>query len=232
MKWSEVVEHPEFKRRSAAEQEQTRDQYFREFVAPKFGEQELPKVREAFDKDTYIRKQDLPVGVEPSTAGAGRGDEIPGRGVPKLGERMQQAMVSLADAPAAPPGPRRGGMRSEVQPFVAGDERVQAPRVGLSILDQPTRTDVPFAESSRVRRSQMDAVANDKAQSFKIGPATPAQSLEMDLQGMNANPVMRGAMAGFAGLGKTGIGAARLAADLSGSEWLADRARGAGAAWG
>lgn len=57
-------------------------------------------------------KQDLPAGVQPSTAGAGRG--------------MVQPPSVEAVAPASAAPARRGSLRT-VKPYGAGDERVQAP---------------------------------------------------------------------------------------------------------
>jgi hypothetical protein len=106
--WQEVSESGDFKSLSAAEQAQAREQYWREVVEPQVPAEMRTEARKQFDADTYIRKQDLPPGVTPSQAGAGRG-VAPGAGVPP-----------------EPTAPRRGTMRA-VRPFGAGDARVPPP---------------------------------------------------------------------------------------------------------
>lgn len=104
--WEEVTSRSEFKALSAAEQAQAREQYWREVVEPQVPAEQRSEARRQFDSDTYIRKQDLPPGVKPSEAGAGRGLS-PGAGVPP-----------------EPVAPRRGTMRA-VRPFVGGDQPMQ-----------------------------------------------------------------------------------------------------------
>jgi Large polyvalent protein associated domain 39/Large polyvalent protein associated domain 23/ADP-Ribosyltransferase in polyvalent proteins len=103
------------------------------------------------------------------------------------------------------------------------------PAARASVLDEPTRTDLSFAEASRSQRQLDDriAAAREQQRTGTVSPATKAQSLAMDVAGSTTNPVARGAVAGFAGLGKVGIGAMRLAADLGGLDGMERLGRGA-----
>ena len=137
--WSEVEQSEAFKVLPQAEQESARNQYFAQVVAPRVPENEIPAARTQFDQQTYIRKRDLPSNVTPSVAGGGRGGaawepqtdgsvtpslDLEGRGyggatAQGIDAARPRRAFGLADA--VPQGTRRGGMRSEVQPFVAGN---------------------------------------------------------------------------------------------------------------
>lgn len=210
MKWAEVIARPEFGKLSAAQQEATREAYFQEVVAPQFERDQLPAIREEFDRDTRIAKQDLPADVRGSNIQGGRGMVIP-----PVVEPSQQ---------------RRGGVRGEVRPFVGGDAREEdPPRPDASVLDRPFNTDVPFADASRQLRATTDAAAAQR----RTGVARPmsrAQSFEFDVnEALPDSAVVRGAAAGAANLGRIGIGAARLAADLTGADGVAKAMEGASA---
>jgi hypothetical protein len=220
--WGEITADAEFQALPAVDQEQVREAFWQRRVVPSLGpDQDQGEARAYFDKRTRIAKLDMAPDIVPSTAGAGRGTG--GRGVPTLGERMSEAMTSLTDAAPAPPR-RRGGLPNEVRPFVAGDERIVAPprpEPGSSVLDEPYDRNVPFATASRQARARDDSMQQQRA-TGAIGPTSREQSVAFDVnEAMPANPVARGAAAGFANLGRTGVGAVRLVADLTGADGVA-----------
>lgn len=89
MKWSDVAANPAFQALSFDEQEEARNQYFNEVVAPQVSEEERDSVRGAFLSDTQLRpepvsaRRELPEGMTPSTAGGGRGSVNPPMASPK-----------------------------------------------------------------------------------------------------------------------------------------------------
>lgn len=226
--WAEVEASPEFAALSAQEQNAAREQYFAQVVAPKVPREELGEARAQFDHATRIRKQDLPDGVQPSTAGGGRGAVNP---------------------PVVQPVARRtrGGLASEVKPFGAGDARIAPPKPNPfpSVLDaqdtgpaaMPT-TPLENAAGMSIRpgaedavkqqlRARGQAVPGERQGVPEAKPLSVADNLAADVRDATKNPVARGAVAGFFDLGQVGAGAVRLAADLTGATDLAQFAGGA-----
>lgn len=241
--WQEVSERGDFKSLSAAEQAQAREQYWREVVEPQVPAEQRTEARRQFDADTYIRKQDLPPGVVPSEAGAGRGIGPGARapapaGQPRRGSMRAVQPFGAGDArvqppaPAAPPPPVEAGQGGLSPEWGGFDQPAPAPAPGSSVLDQPFREVDSFADASRQARAVSDRAAEVRSQPRpqQVGPATPAQSLALDVASATSNPVARGAVAGVSGLGKISTGAVRLLADLTGNEGAERFARGAAGA--
>lgn len=181
-------------------------------------------------RDAQARRP-LPMEVTPSSAGAGRGT----MGAPQTAEDAQQRV----------PAPRRGGVRAEVRPYGAGDERIVAPApapTGGSVFDraaargdeipEPPLTDEamewqslsPAAQAQVQARQQYHARAGAAPEAR---PADAATNIGASVREMTANPVARGAVAGLAQLGTVGVGVARAAADAVGADDAAAFLKGA-----
>ena len=225
--WTEVEQSEQFRSLSGADQEGARQQYFSQVVAPQLSEEDLPLARKQFDRQTRIAKIDLPAGVAPSAAGAGRGSINPPMGEP--------------EAPAR----RRGSTWNNVKPYSTADERIVAPpppAPGSSVLDKPAPagTVVPQPQGLTPQEMTEGSVApwkleQDRAKADYLDtrrgpvakPFDTAQNIAQDVREFTDNPVARGAVAGFSQLGKTGVGAVRMAADLAGADDVAGFAGGA-----
>jgi hypothetical protein len=111
LKWSDVAANPAFQALSFDEQEEARNQYFNEVVAPRVPRDEVDAVRSAFLADTAApsssasSRQELPAGMTPSTAGQGRGPINPpmispkdNRGlIQRVGEFLNPAPKSVLE---------------------------------------------------------------------------------------------------------------------------------------
>jgi hypothetical protein len=225
--WAQVSESPEFLALPASEQENAREQYFIDVVAPRAPRAELAAVRKQFDADTRIRKQDLPAGMAPSSVQGGRGMS-PGMD-PASMSVLDSAKLNSASAPRQQPMPQPAAEPAGLSPEWGGVDQPVAPRG--SILEQPTRTDVPFIESSRYARQVDDAKQRARQQPGTMRAASRDQSLAFDVnEALPDSAVARGAAAGFASLGRVGIGAARIAADFTGADDAGRMLRGASGA--
>lgn len=170
-------------------------------------------------KKVSFRPFDGPLDGPPSAAGAGRGDVNP---------------------PLASQARTRGGLAGEgAKPFVGGDERIPQAPPSTTVFDKPLPQDLqdaPLTPTQGISLSrnpdyvspeEQIARYRDTSRSAEARPFTPAQNIAQDVREFTANPVARGAVAGFSQLGQTGIGAVRLAADLAGAKDAAEFAQGA-----
>lgn len=174
---------------------------------------------------TAEARRPLPQGVEPSTAGGGRGNVNP----PAAAEPQPQAQPapSAAPGPAQPQQPWRIGGR--------GTAPVKAPptedQLLLAFLQNP-----PGAGGYTAAQIEEGTIAPDRLERLRqerqwaakgIPEAKPlswAQEKAADFRDFTKNPVARGAVAGYAGLGQVGVGAVRLAADLVGADSVSNLA--------
>lgn len=201
-------------------------------IKPFDGELDEPIGVKPFDGELDdTARQPLPIDVTPSNAGGGRGT----LGAPQTAAEAQQRV----------PAPRRGGVRSEVRPYGAGDERVVAPPAvptGGSVFDraaargdeipEPPLTDEAMQWQSLSPAKQQEIQARQRyAEGFanapEARPASVASNMGAAVREFTDNPVARGAVAGLSQLGQVGTGLVRAGADAVGAEGVSDFARGA-----
>ena len=113
-----------------------------------------------------------------------------------------------------------------------------APTPPVPVLERPSTNPPSWRENSdlvqmakspdTLAREAADARYEQNRDRVSARPLNTAQNLSQDFREFTKNPVARGAAAGVAQLGQTGIGAVRLAADLMGADKVADFAKGAG----
>lgn len=146
---------------------------------------------------------------------------------------------------AAVPRARRGGLRSESQPFVAGyaerENPPPAPKTAGQMLEtpgEPVLSDEQRLAQEREQGSKSPALlARERAEAQRAArddvPFQEAKPLELtnritaDIRDGVKNPALRGVIAGASELGKVGTGAVRLVADLFGADDVAKFAQGA-----
>jgi hypothetical protein len=186
--WAEVSETEAFRALSAAEQEEARGQYFDQVVAPRVPDGELAAARGQFDSQTFIRKRDLPADVQPSTAGAGRGNVDP-----TLAAFTPQHRNPLRDVKpyVAPPQPQVGSTADLGPAIVEGvkdmageawravtssPQELMAPKPSGSVLDRPAPPDVQ--EISRRQYEQQPVDMRRKPEREDFGPTGEWRAIE------------------------------------------------------
>ena len=221
------------------------DRFFNDGKAP--DAPDAPASGAGFDYDQFFEKPAKPEPAKPTTA-------------ERVVDAAKTAVQSLASAQPAAGQRRRGGLRSEVKPYVASEPTPAAPApAGLSDAEAPrTAADAlnvgvdagghatlpPLLErpAPDFVPSQADLVEMSKSPQKRLQDAaarrpvaeakapTAAQSIAMGVRDMTSNPVARGAVSGFSELGKVVPGALRLAADIAGADSVAAFAGGAAGA--
>ncbi len=154
-------------------------------------------------------QQDLPDGVAPSTAGAGRGS------------------TSLADYQAKSDAqsvrPARSGWEDNADRLMADTAAPAADRVSvLEGIDLQPGKPWSFREASQVRRAIDDMPQARPEASITETPL--ATQIGMDARKTVTNPAARGVMAGIAGLGQVIPGAVQAGADLVGADSVSEAA--------
>lgn len=166
---------------------------------------------------TAEARRPLPQGVTPSAAGGGRGVVQP----PAAPEPEQVAPEAPVPGPASRPW-NIGGR---------GTAPVKAPPAPPTVLDLPTPTYAGGYTSAQIEEGtvapdRLQAIRQERLAAAKPIPEaralSPAQETAADIRDFTKNPVARGAIAGYLGIGQAGAGAVRLAADLVGAESVAD----------
>lgn len=207
-----------------------------EIVIPKGWEQPAEKPAETAPEPKRWKAGTEP--VIPKGWGAPKEDlppKVPEPGIlDRIGSAVRAGLESAskpADKPAADQ-PRRGGVRSEVKPFVGGDERsVEPADLSKPLLERPDSAFIP-SEADRTEQSrEPSARLREAAQSRPYQEAKPldtANELAANLRDFTKNPVARGVMAGTSQMAQIGTGALRLAADITGADGVASFAKGAG----
>ncbi|NWF45362.1 hypothetical protein F3K02_08890 [Hydrogenophaga sp. D2P1] len=166
-------------------------------------------------------RQDLPAGVTPSTAGAGRGNA----GLADYRAKAE-AETSRQAAPVAPPQDDID-LTGDAQGFgssaMAGQmtKREAAPRASVleGVQLQPEKP-WSFREASEARRA-IDDMPVRRGESIAT-PVPTAAGIGMDIRDSIKNPAARGVVAGFTGLGQVLPGAVEAAADFVGADGVAD----------
>lgn len=145
---------------------------------------------------------------------------------------------------AVVPRGRRGGVRSEAQPFVAGfaerENAPPAPKTAGQMLETPGGPTLSAEQQLTQEREQgskspallarEQADAERAAREVAPQEARPLEITNRITTGIRENvqnPALRGLIAGGAELGKVGTGAVRLAADVMGVDNVARFAQGA-----
>lgn len=173
---------------------------------------------------TAEARQPLPPGVTPSTAGGGRGLVQPQAEPPP--EQTVPAPAPAAEQ-AQPAQPWRIGGR--------GTAPVKAPPAPVdpmtAALNAPAETGAggytaAQIEEGTIAPDRLERIRQERTWAARgIPEAHPmpwAQEKAAQIRDYTKNPIARGAIAGFSGLGQVGVGATRLAADLVGADSVAD----------
>lgn len=175
---------------------------------------------------TAEARQPLPQGVTPSTAGGGRGlVQPPAEPPPEQTAAAPTPAPAAAQAQAAQPW-RIGGR---------GTAPVKAPPAPVdpltAALNGPAETGAggytaAQIEEGTIAPDRLERIRQERTWAAKgIPEAHPmpwAQEKAAQIRDYTKNPIARGAVAGFSGLGQVGVGAVRLAADLAGADSVAD----------
>ncbi len=175
---------------------------------------------------TAEARQPLPQGVTPSTAGGGRGlVQPPAEPPPEQTAAAPTPAPAAAQAQAAQPW-RIGGR---------GTAPVKAPPAPVdpltAALNGPAETGAggytaAQIEEGTIAPDRLERIRQERTWAAKgIPEAHPmpwAQEKAAQIRDYTKNPIARGAIAGFSGLGQVGVGATRLAADLVGADSVAD----------
>lgn len=157
--------------------------------------------------DNPAAQQDLPSGVTPSTAGAGRGNA----GLADY--RAKEAAQTAAPARAAWEDHADQLMADTAAP---ADKKVS---VLEGVQLQPEKP-WSFREASETRRT-IDDMPVRRGESIAT-PVPTAAGIGMDIRDSIKNPAARGVVAGFTGLGQVLPGAVEAAADFVGADGVAD----------
>jgi hypothetical protein len=162
--------------------------------------------------DPVDGKRDLPEGVKPSTAGAGRGSS--------------PASAYNPPAPAAPaqaaPAPRARQAWEDDADQLMADSAAPAVKKTSVLEGIPLQPEKPwsFREASENRRRLDDApISRGRSYADSVPEGT---DIGMDVAETIKNPAARGLVAGVAGLGKVLPGAVRAAADFVGADGVSD----------
>lgn len=170
---------------------------------------------------TAEARRPLPEGVTPSTAGGGRGlVQPPAEPTPE----QVQAAAAPAPAPAQATQPWRIGGRGTA-PVKAPPTKDQQLFESLAAPADGGYTASQIEEGT-IEPGRLERMRQDQAAAAKGVPEaralSPAQEMAADFREFSKNPVARGAVAGFSGLGQVGVGATRLVADLVGADSVSD----------
>lgn len=95
-KWSEVAASDAFKSLSPDQQDGARRQYFDQVVAPQVPAEHVDRVWGDFSRDAGVGRRELPSGVTPSSAGAGRGTTVPTQPPVSLANSLPRAQETKA----------------------------------------------------------------------------------------------------------------------------------------
>lgn len=171
--------------------------------------------------DKPAEQQGLPAGVAPSTAGAGRGSA-------SVADYQAKADAQTRRPDPAPMArPQEDiDLTGDTQGFgsSAMASQMQQPPRRTSVLegmDMQPGTPWTFGDASRAARRADDMQRRPEA---SITETPRATQIGMDARKVITNPVARGAVAGFAGLGQVIPGAIQAGADLVGADGVADAA--------
>lgn len=157
--------------------------------------------------DKPAAQQDLPAGVTPSTAGAGRGNA----GLADY--RAKEAAQTAA--------PARAAWEDNADQLMADTAAPAAKKVSVleGVQLQPEKP-WSFREASETRRA-IDDMPVRRGESIAT-PVPTAAGIGMDIRDSIKNPAARGVVAGFTGLGQVLPGAVEAAADFVGADGIAD----------
>lgn len=157
--------------------------------------------------DKPAAQQDLPAGVTPSTAGAGRGNA--GLADYRAKEAAQTAV------------PERAAWEDNADQLMADTAAPAAKKVSVleGVQLQPEKP-WSFREASETRRA-IDDMPVRRGESIAT-PVPTAAGIGMDIRDSIKNPAARGVVAGFTGLGQVLPGAVEAAADFVGADGIAD----------
>jgi hypothetical protein len=182
----------------------------------------------------------------------------------------EAAKAALSNTAPVREGPRRGGVRSEVKPYVGKEDwRISSDEFGKTdprrvdrkpvTLDQPQPTTAAEAlnvgaDAGQEQTPKMGVLDRPRApgapldpQGFEYSPQAqermakerraserqyadnPSLSYRIgqEIKDATKNPVARGVVTGVSELGKVGVGAVRLVADLTGADTVGKFAAGA-----
>jgi len=157
--------------------------------------------------DKPAAQQDLPAGVTPSTAGAGRGNA--GLSDYRAKEDAQTA------------APVRAAWEDHADQLMADTAAPAAKKVSVleGVQLQPEKS-WSFREASETRRA-IDDMPVRRGESIAT-PVPTSAGIGMDIRDSIKNPAARGVVAGFTGLGQVLPGAVEAAADFVGADGVAD----------
>lgn len=157
--------------------------------------------------DKPAAQQDLPSGVTPSTAGAGRGNA-------GLSDYRAKAEAQTA-------APARAAWEDHADQLMADTAAPAAKKVSVleGVQLQPEKP-WSFREASEARRA-IDDMPVRRGESIAT-PVPTAAGIGMDIRDSIKNPAARGVVAGFIGLGQVLPGAVEAAADFVGADGVAD----------
>lgn len=157
--------------------------------------------------DKPAAQQDLPAGVTPSTAGAGRGNA-------GLADYRAKEVAQTA-------APARAAWEDHADQLMADTAAPAAKKVSVleGVQLQPEKP-WSFREASEARRA-IDDMPVRRGESIAT-PVPNAAGIGMDIRDSIKNPAARGVVAGFTGLGQVLPGAVEAAADFVGAEGVAD----------
>ncbi|HSV44616.1 MAG TPA: LPD38 domain-containing protein [Ramlibacter sp.] len=157
--------------------------------------------------DKPAAQQDLPAGVTPSTAGAGRGNA-------GLADYRAKEAAQTAE-------PARAAWEDHADQLMTDTAAPAAKKVSvLEGVQLHPEKPWSFREASETRRA-IDDMPVRRGESIAT-PVPTAAGIGMDIRDSIKNPAARGVVAGFTGLGQVLPGAVEAAADFVGADGVAD----------